>query len=226
MGGVTAKEERERLRSVDQGGSWEAGENQAATTPNSPHRGNHSLESGGLVWRIVEQEMLRKCAPGQGQDRGVGRTVKILEERLPGIQIFKRDVYNIRAQIKRARRAAGQELGEGLDSEDEGEDTWQDRPDGSSELAQQDHGRDQEEDRRSYSEIDPTLVAQCSDALKKVTRQEGEVIALREEVKTLQRALTQRTKELEGKEAEIESLRAQLGLANMALYNASGGHIP
>lgn len=228
MGGVTAKEERERMGSIGHDAPWDAGHDETTTRPNPPHRGSHSLESGGLVWKIVEQEMLRKRAPGQGRDRGVGRTVKMLEERLPGIQIFKRDVYNIRAQIKRARKAAGQELGEGLDSEEEDEDAWQDGPDGSNELAQPDPARNSLDDRRSCSEIDPTLVAQCSDALKKVTRQESEseaIALLRKENDELRGALTQRTKELGEKDAEIERLRGQLGLANMALYSARGGQI-
>ncbi|KAG9379552.1 hypothetical protein A1F94_009908 [Pyrenophora tritici-repentis] len=79
----------------------------------------HSLERGGLVWKIVEQEMLRRGETNQGRDRGVGRTVEVLQARLPGIHIFKRDVYNIRAQIKRARKAAGQQIGDGINSSDD-----------------------------------------------------------------------------------------------------------
>ncbi|KAI4632850.1 hypothetical protein J4E80_000209 [Alternaria sp. BMP 0032] len=61
--------------------------------------------------------MLSKPKPTR--DRGVGRTVEVLQARLPGIHIFKRDVYNIRAQIKRARKAAGQQVGDGLNSSDD-----------------------------------------------------------------------------------------------------------
>ncbi|KAF2501059.1 hypothetical protein BU16DRAFT_577322 [Lophium mytilinum] len=66
----------------------------------------HSHARGSLVWKIVEQEMERR-GENEGRDRGCGRTVKALQERLPGIEIFKRDVYNIRAQIKRTRKDAG-----------------------------------------------------------------------------------------------------------------------
>ncbi|KAI0586273.1 FAR1 multi-domain protein [Pyrenophora tritici-repentis] len=90
VGGVTAKEELARLNLTD-----------------------------SLVWKIVEQEMLRRGETNQGRDRGVGRTVEVLQARLPGIHIFKRDVYNIRAQIKRARKAAGQQIGDGINSSDD-----------------------------------------------------------------------------------------------------------
>ena len=121
FGGVTAKEEKARMENMDASQHLNNEGDEGAQDENSDPA-NHSLERGGLVWKIVEQEMLRKGAPGQGRDRGVGRTVKVLEERLPGIHIFKRDVYNIRAQIKRARKAAGQQLGEGLDASDGEED--------------------------------------------------------------------------------------------------------
>jgi hypothetical protein len=116
FGGVTAKEELAKMSSeqADEDDDHEGEEGHVASqTP------SHSLERGGLVWKIVEQEMLRKGEPSQGRDRGVGRTVDVLQARLPGIHIFKRDVYNIRAQIKRARKAAGQQVGDGVNSEDE-----------------------------------------------------------------------------------------------------------
>jgi hypothetical protein len=69
MGGVTAKEERERLGSVDEGGSWQNSEDQAVTAPTPTQGPSHSLESGGLVWRIVEQEMLRNTWSGPRQGR-------------------------------------------------------------------------------------------------------------------------------------------------------------
>ncbi|KAF2738094.1 hypothetical protein EJ04DRAFT_403481, partial [Polyplosphaeria fusca] len=86
VGGVTAKEEKEKLN--DNNGTNgavmdEEETSRDAESPTTTRKASHSLESGGLVWRIVEQEMLRKGGPGQGRDRGVGRTVKILEERLP-----------------------------------------------------------------------------------------------------------------------------------------------
>ena len=132
VGGVTAKEElakrrlpgtKDTLEDVDA----EAEEGDDYTQPPSPSQKpvTHSLERGGLVWKIVEQEMLRKGKLNQGRDRGVGRTVDVLQRRLPGIHILKRDVYNIRAQIKRARKAAGQQLGDGYDSSnDEAQDPF------------------------------------------------------------------------------------------------------
>ncbi|OAL43245.1 hypothetical protein IQ07DRAFT_593233 [Pyrenochaeta sp. DS3sAY3a] len=125
VGGITAKEEIARLSLSgdtntrnESSGRTEDHDNELS---HQQARGNstHSLERGGLVWKIVEQEMLRKGEPNQGRDRGVGRTVEVLQSRLPGIHIFKRDVYNIRAQIKRARKAAGQQVGEGLHEEDD-----------------------------------------------------------------------------------------------------------
>ena len=122
VGGVTAKEELAKLNlSSDSKDTLEdmdakvEVEEEVVASPQH-QKSAHSLERGGLVWKIVEQEMLRKGEPNQGRDRGVGRTVEVLQARLPGIHIFKRDVYNIRAQIKRARKAAGQQLGDGLSS--------------------------------------------------------------------------------------------------------------
>lgn len=133
VGGVTAKEELAKLSLPESKDTLEDMDAEAEgddypevsslqhqqqqQTAQKP--ATHSLERGGLVWKIVEQEMLRKGGPNQGRDRGVGRTVDVLQARLPGIHIFKRDVYNIRAQIKRARKAAGQQLGDGLYSSDD-----------------------------------------------------------------------------------------------------------
>ncbi|KAF2115708.1 hypothetical protein BDV96DRAFT_470626, partial [Lophiotrema nucula] len=127
VGGVTAKEEQQKLApdEVEEENLGEEDIEQPLESHVNKQKAEHSLERGGPVWRIVEQEMLCKGGSGQGRDRGVGRTVKILEERLPGIHIFKRDVYNIRAQIKRARKAAGQELGEGLNDSEPDEDLEQ-----------------------------------------------------------------------------------------------------
>ncbi|KAF2241612.1 hypothetical protein BU26DRAFT_525108 [Trematosphaeria pertusa] len=231
VGGVTAKEEKERLTSIDNGqpsNQEEAALEEKADSPVQPRKASHSLESGGLVWKIVEQEMLRKGGPGQGRDRGVGRTVKILEERLPGIHIFKRDVYNIRAQIKRARKAAGEQLGEGLDdSDNEGEEETQDQDGQPNSNQQRPPGQDENHEGdgndRNYSQIDPTLIAQCNSALNNMPRQEeSEVDRLKREVAELRKALAQRTKEVEEKNSENESLRVQVELANMALYNERG----
>lgn len=86
----------------------ETPEAQLTPTRNSMFGRNSAV--GETVWHVVEAEMA-KGAKGDvdngvgGRDRGVGRTVKVLQEKLPGIRIFKRDVYNIRAQIKKARKA-------------------------------------------------------------------------------------------------------------------------
>ncbi|KAF2687215.1 hypothetical protein K458DRAFT_415481 [Lentithecium fluviatile CBS 122367] len=239
VGGVTAKEEKARLHGVDDGRAGKAEEegaqNKSVQTPAQPQKSSHSLETGGLVWKIVEQEMLRKGGSGQGRDRGVGRTVKILEERLPGIHIFKRDVYNIRAQIKRARKAAGQLIGEGLDDSDNEEDVDGDgeaddqhpssshphsyAPNPNSISALPSSSSDQ-----PFSQIDPTLIAQCNSALQNIPlKQEPEVERLRREVRELKQALARQTKVLEVKNGEIEGLRVQVELANMALYNERGG---
>ncbi|KAL6152256.1 Transcription factor rbf1 (RPG-box-binding factor) (Repressor-activator protein 1) [Exserohilum turcicum] len=123
VGGVTAKEELAKMnlcetRETQSDGDAEAEADdytaQASQPELSQKPATHSLERGGLVWRIVEQEMLRKGEPNHGRDRGVGRTVGVLQATLPGIHILKRDVYNIRAQIKRARKASGQPLGHGF----------------------------------------------------------------------------------------------------------------
>ncbi|KAF2745180.1 hypothetical protein M011DRAFT_469885 [Sporormia fimetaria CBS 119925] len=205
VGGVTAAEEMENERGGDEQG----------------------VEKGGAVWKIVEREML-KGGGGQGRDRGVGRTVEVLKEELPGIQIFKRDVYNIRAQIKRARKAAG----EGL--EGSGEDGDERSPSNDSGLQRQSsnlrsvlprfqQGPGEHEDEndgedsvrlggKNNTEIDPLLVAQCSDALEQVTRSEKtEVERLREEVEALRSALEERSREIEERDKVIEGLRVQLG---------------
>jgi hypothetical protein len=147
VGGVTAKEELAKLSLSDSKDAPEDVDAEAdgdedidSAYTQTPKKSQHSLERGGLVWKIVEQEMLRKGEPNQGRDRGVGRTVEVLQARLPGIHIFKRDVYNIRAQIKRARKAAGQQVGDGLNSSDdeaETHDTTPARETGTKELSQQ-----------------------------------------------------------------------------------------
>jgi hypothetical protein len=226
-GGVTAMEEREQQRtgSVDQAQPSQDDHVQPEdiiSTPDasSNRKASHSLESGGLVWKTVEQEMLRKDVAGQGRDRGVGRTVKILEEKLPGIHIFKRDVYNIRAQIKRARKAAGQQLGENLALSDD--------EDGTSDADQSSRAHhhvylpappdNSDQERGSFAQIDPSLIAQCNSALENVPRsedEETELERLRREVGGLRNALMLSAKELEEKNAEIENLRVQVEIASM-----------
>ncbi|KAJ4350128.1 uncharacterized protein N0V89_008749 [Didymosphaeria variabile] len=233
-GGVTALEEREqlRMRSVDQGHGDDVRPEESHNTlqGRDDRNASHSLESGGLVWKIIEHEMLRKGVAGQGPDRGVGRTVKILEGKLPGIQIFKRDVYNIRAQIKRTRKAAGQQVGENLAISDDEENNPSDAEvslHAQSSLRQyptsQDNGN---EERGGFAQIDPGLIAQCNSALENVQRPEGEeseLDQLRREISTLRYVLSSRTKEVEKKNEENETLRVQLEIANMALYNERGG---
>ncbi|KAF2865877.1 hypothetical protein BDV95DRAFT_585257 [Massariosphaeria phaeospora] len=241
VGGVTAKEEKERMTKDDNPLTTENQDNGLEAQiciPNSNQRTGSNLESWGLVWKIVEQEMLRKSGPGQGRDRGVGRTVKVLEDKLPGIHIFKRDVYNIRAQIKRARKAANQQIGEGLgdDDDSESEDGMElstDKHTGQNPYNDQyddEHDHDQNQDHQlaeipqTYAQIDPLLVAQCNSTPNNLSQQgDSEVDRLRREVQELRRVLAQCNKELEEKNGENESLRVQVELANMALYNERGG---
>ncbi|OAG08407.1 uncharacterized protein CC84DRAFT_1162364 [Paraphaeosphaeria sporulosa] len=230
-GGVTALEEQERQRmgSVDQGQPIQDDDvppDDTLSTPNgsSNRKASHSLESGGLVWKIVEQEMLRKNVAGQGRDRGVGRTVQILEEKLPGIHIFKRDVYNIRAQIKRARKAAGQQLGENLTLSDDEENELSEaegsphaHPNIHHNYASAAHDHN-DQVRAGFAQIDPSLIAQCNSALEAVPRsedEETELERLRREVGGLRHALMLRTKEVEEKNAEIENLRVQVEIGNI-----------
>ncbi|PVI07375.1 hypothetical protein DM02DRAFT_503654, partial [Periconia macrospinosa] len=84
-GGVTARLERnngtdDNEQSTRQG---QAGQTEDLEPITGSRAGNHNLKDGSLVWKIVEQEMLTKLGPGHGRDRGVGRTVRILEEKLP-----------------------------------------------------------------------------------------------------------------------------------------------
>jgi hypothetical protein len=234
VGGVTAREEKERLGIVgdEQVANIEEGtQDEGVEASTQPNKANHSLENGGLVWQIVEQEMLHKSGPGQGRDRGVGRTVGILEERLPGIHIFKRDVYNIRARIKQARKDAGQQVGPGLDDSDNEDDRECDgkpkeqHPDAARPSAPNPNLTPASSNAtQNLSRIDPTLIAQCNSALKNMpVKQESEVERLQREVRELQQELAQRTKELEQKNSENEGLRMQVELANMALYNEKGG---
>ncbi|KAF2644822.1 hypothetical protein P280DRAFT_466087 [Massarina eburnea CBS 473.64] len=231
VGGVTAKEERAREKDDNVENEQpirqsEGLEIEDAEGIDSPRKASHSLESGSLVWKIIEQEMLRKNGPRLGRDRGVGRTVKILEERLPGIHIFKRDVYNIRAQIKRARKAAGQQLGEGLDDSDNEDDAeGDDQHEGNAHLQARNDNAGNTNHGRSFSQIDPTLIEQCNSALQNIPnnrQEESEVERLRREVVELKQALSQRTKELNDKNSENEGLRVQMELATMALYNERG----
>ncbi|KAF1974761.1 hypothetical protein BU23DRAFT_579526 [Bimuria novae-zelandiae CBS 107.79] len=232
VGGVTAQQERQQQR-PSRDDDAQADDNHDALAEIAIKKATHSLERGGRVWKIVELEMLRnvKGATGQGRDRGVSRTMRILEERLPGIRIFKRDIYNIRSQIKRARKAAGQQLGENLSLSDDDAGARSDT-EGSlhshpslripSQARQPSIHNDEDRDRGSFSQIDPSLVAQCNSALKNVQqhKDEGsEADHLRKEVGSLREALEQRTKEVEEKNEENENLRVQL---EIALYEKGG----
>ncbi|KAF2761053.1 hypothetical protein EJ05DRAFT_251158 [Pseudovirgaria hyperparasitica] len=113
--------------------------------------GNGSV--GEIVWKIVETEMARGSA-GSGineqtgaRDRGVGRTVKVLQERLPGIRIYKRDIYNIRAQIKKAR----------LEQEQAQENNG--------DTSMTDFGANSQDFADLESQLDPALMRQCQQAL-------------------------------------------------------------
>ena len=198
--------------------------------PTQTQTQTHSHESGGLVWQIVEQEMARKGGPGQGRDRGVGRTVKVLQERLPGIRIFKRDVYNIRAQIKRARKQAGDEVGDGvLDGGDNNNNN--DNDSGNSHLLEHPAAsgtQDQSNNAANrFPEIDPLLVAQCNDALRHVgagaAGQETEAERLRRENEELKAELAKRIKDAEEKAIENQRLKVELEMVRLeAMYNRQG----
>lgn len=197
---------------------------QEAPTPTQTQ--THSHESGGLVWQIVEQEMARKGGPGQGRDRGVGRTVKVLQERLPGIRIFKRDVYNIRAQIKRARKQAGEEVGDGV--LDGGNNNGNNSNSHLLEHPAAGGAQDQSNNAANrFPEIDPLLVAQCNDALRHVgagaAGQEAEAERLRRENGELKAELAKRIKDAEEKAIENQRLKVELEMVKLeAMYNRQG----
>lgn len=227
VGGVTAKEELAKTGKATLSNEDEAqgDENDEDATQSAPC---HSLERGGLVWKIVEQEMLRKVSPGQGRDRGVGRTVEVLKERLPGIHIFKRDVYNIRAEIKRARKAAGQQVGDGINSGDEDtqtaaqptQDAESDSPDDEehdvAELVTsfEQGGQEQPEspptEDGGLAQIDPVLMAShTAEAQETVSASDLEIYHLRKENAQLKLLLAERTKALKEKTIELGSLQTQ-----------------
>lgn len=195
-----------------------------------PQTQTHSHESGGLVWQIVEQEMARKGGPGQGRDRGVGRTVKVLQERLPGIRIFKRDVYNIRAQIKRARKQAGEEVGDGVLDGGDINNNSSNNNDNSHLLEHPAAGGAQDQSNNAanrFPEIDPLLVAQCNDALRHVgagaAGQEAEAERLRRENEELKVELAKRIKDAEEKAIENQRLKVELEMVKLeAMYNRQG----
>ncbi|KAL1800413.1 hypothetical protein ACET3X_000755 [Alternaria dauci] len=252
VGGVTAKEELARLSLSDVKDTLDdvdadadGDQDMESTSLQPPRKPQHSLERGGLVWKIVEQEMLRKGEPNQGRDRGVGRTVEVLQARLPGIHIFKRDVYNIRAQIKRARKAAGQQVGDGLNSSDddaeaEARDTAHSSITGMNPLnhrhSQQLPNTHQQPavhaSRLSVSfvptpkdlRIDPSLGDRPpSLPLASPEIVEIEVDQLRRENAELRRLLTEKTKEVKEKSIEMAGLKSQVELlSNMMMTSGRG----
>jgi hypothetical protein len=238
VGGVTAKEELAKAsgehadKDDDEDEDVEEGQGRSTQKP------SHSLERGGLVWKVVEQEMLRKGEPSQGRDRGVGRTVEVLQARLPGIHIFKRDVYNIRAQIKRARKAAGQQIGEGINSEDEEAEAEPDAdaPEDTAEEEDDEDGTDEPPpqepaapvpimDRRQTASLavhtrdfalDPSLRQPGTKSANSMTSHEVlsassvEMEQLRRENAQLKAMLGEKTKEVKEKNMEVAGLRTQL----------------
>ncbi|KAF2281568.1 uncharacterized protein EI97DRAFT_429578 [Westerdykella ornata] len=209
VGGVTAKEEKERLGSTDERNPLDEPEEHSDTPRDQAQADSHSMERGSLVWKIVEQEMAYAGGRGQGRDRGVGRTVKILQERLPGIHILKRDVYNIRAQIKRARKTGQSTRADTADGA--GEPTWTPEPSA------------KEDGENDVSEIDPALVVQQTPDQNRVFGQEDEIERLKEEVATLRQALVQRAKEVEERDALIRDLQAQIERASTVIRDEGEG---
>jgi hypothetical protein len=257
VGGVTAKEElaksnlsdnRDALEDVDAEADGDEDIDSAPTQ--APKKPQHSLERGGLVWKIVEQEMLRKGEPNQGRDRGVGRTVEVLQTRLPGIHIFKRDVYNIRAQIKRARKAAGQQVGDGLNSSDDEAEAEIDNHDTTQLSATTSMNHADESNLRHVphppnpyqhpashaskpsapfplarkdSRIDPVLDNRGPPPPAAPEVVEIEVDQLRRENAELRRLLTERTKEVKEKTIEMAGLKSQVELlSNMMMTSGRG----
>lgn len=240
VGGVTATEEarRESLGPNDAEGPTDERPDEIQLRPMAIHR----LERGGIIWKIVEQEMLRS-EPLHGRDRGVGRTVDVLQTRLPGIHIFKRDVYNIRAQIKRARKAAGQQVGEGMNDSELDDD---ERADDARAVAAAAAATEQQHlsvaptvplHPRTLprlhilpptrpvppSHIDPLLtaspaqstVAPPQPASAHACAAELELEQLRAENAQLQRLLHDKTDEVKKKTIEIASLRSQVDYMHM-----------
>jgi hypothetical protein len=227
VGGVTAKDELSRMGQgqrqvqIQNGGlppfpyapiaiSPQEEGGSAATaiysppTTSKPTQTEHSHARGSLVWKIVEQEMTRKGGSG-GKDRGCGRTVKVLQQRLPGIQIYKRDVYNIRAYIRRLRTKNEPKLGEAKNPpviDDDGEVNLNpDLPANNVELLDGSAINGGGNTATEKIRIDPLLVAQCNDALRQVDA--SEVEKLRMENEELRRKQDER-------EAEMQRLREQL----------------
>lgn len=244
LGGVTALEEARQS-------SPDASMDGSSVPGNPPPQSISKPQRGGLIWKVVEQEMLRKGELGQGRDRGVGRTVEVLKARLPGIRIFKRDVYNIRAQIKRARRAGGQSIGQGIDdseNEDETEDVEiVERHDTGTEdvqvsnttplgAPQRSAGQDTPPPSttaatvQTLSYVDPSLSAHTTASSMRppsstyTLSHEAELERLRRENMELRRLLGEKTDEVKHKTIEIASLRSQVDYMHiMDLSSGAGG---
>ncbi|KAH4980777.1 hypothetical protein HBI30_027830 [Parastagonospora nodorum] len=236
VGGVTAKEELAKMHA----GPADKDDDEGEEAQGASQKPSHSLERGGLVWKIVEQEMLRKSEPSQGRDRGVGRTVDVLHARLPGIHIFKRDVYNIRAQIKRARKAAGQQLGDGVNTEDDDaeeaqeaearEDTQEDsehvspKPPILPRPSHQVRTAPQQPVHSCDFAFDPSLPRTASSlnsstpSYHVLSSSHAELEQLRKENAQLKGMLTEKTKEVKEKNIVIAGLRSQLDyMTSMAM---------
>jgi hypothetical protein len=250
VGGVTAKEELAKLSLSDTKDTLDDVDAEAdgdddvdGASAQLPKKPQHSLERGGIVWKIVEQEMLRKGEPNQGRDRGVGRTVEVLQSRLPGIHIFKRDVYNIRAQIKRARKAAGQQVGDGLNSsDDEAEAEAHETAQISGTDVNIPDQRHAQQPPSSYQHL--SVHASTSSAPFPSTRKDPridpsldgrpptlaspevvgiEMDQLRRENAELRRLLTEKTKEVKEKTIEMAGLKSQVELlSNMMMTSGRG----
>ena len=238
VGGVTAKEEATHSisgRTKDGDAVDEVGEevdvSQAAI---------YNSERSDLIRKIVEQEMLYKDQPCKGRDRGVGRTVELLQSQFPDIHILRRDVYNVRAQIKRARKTADQGLEHGVkgcESENEKVDERH-QVDGEEPLLEQDAKSSSPQHHCGYEEsmsymstiskphttssIGSSLAAQC----RRSKEPGGSTSAyaqvdvckceqLQQENKELRQLLGKKTDEVEQRNIEIASLRTQLEYMSM-----------
>jgi len=241
VGGVTAQEELARISSTskthtddDHGRSKEnEDEEDAAAATQYVHKPSH-LQSGGLVWNIVEQQMLRKSENNSFRAGSVDRTVEVLRARLPGIHIFKRDVYNIRAAIKRAWKEAQKPMEESDDEcaeaetkagtqkedakeDDEDKDDAEDKDAKSSSISRLEyhrHSLPSNTQTRDFA-LDPSLnqpvpSSNAMSTTQVLSASSAEVEQLRKEVTQLKTMLGEKTKEVKEKDIVIASLRTQL----------------
>jgi hypothetical protein len=234
-GGVTAKEELARMATSSRAQALSDDEEGEERLRDSSEEAHQSVQDRELIWKIVELEMLRQSEPGPGRDRGVGRTLELLQARLPGIHILKRDIYNIRARIRRTRQAAGQQIGDGVNSDEdtreaaqesvEDDDHEEGEPADSDETPTHTSSSSRQPDQpqhtslmkqlRDCAQASPKLPANASSQLPMapslvLSASNAEVEQLRREVVQLKSQLGEKTTEVKEKTIEIAGLNAQV----------------